>query len=432
MQSASPFTSALSRTKALSRPCPLCDASEGEVLHTQEYAAPPEIQTQRIVDVVGCPACGLVFADVAIAQTDLDKVYEEHSKYADTTLFGRGPTLEAREAAAPMPPEAPWDLARLEATADYLADQVADRGARILDAGCATGSLLGYLWRHGFTDLVGLDPSPLAVATATRIHPIVGVVGSFVTPPADLGQFDLVMLTHVLEHLGDVRTAAASLARLVRPGGLAFLEVPDAARYAELMVAPFHDFNTEHINHFSVALLDRLATEHGFDAVDLGTKTVMCSARHSYPAAYGLFRKRPSSGSPVAPARNANSCVADLGLVEETKRYVAASTALLARIDADLRVELRDMPSVAIWGAGQLTMKLLCDTVLADVDLVAIVDGSPQKHALVMAGHVVQAPEVLGDRDVTIVIGSMHHAESIASAIAERLPRATVVRLAER
>ena len=407
----------------------MCEAAEGEVLHTQKYAVPPEIQAQRVVDVIGCRDCGLVFSDLATAQSDLDKVYEEHSKYADTTLFGGGPD-DGRELSHAMAPEAPWDLARLEATAAYLAERVTDRSARVLDAGCATGSLLGYLRRHGFTDLVGLDPSPLAVATATRAHPIVGVVGSFVTPPADLGQFDLVVLTHVLEHLGDVRTAAASLSRLVRPGGVAFLEVPDASRYAELLVAPFHDFNTEHINHFSLTLLDRLASEHGFDAVDLGTKTVMCSARHPYPAAYGLFRKRASMGSPAA-ATDSGPTTRGLELLQESKRYVEASRALLARIDVELRVRLRDVPSVAIWGAGQLTMKLLCDTVLAEKHIVAIVDGSPQKHGLVMAGHPVQAPEVLGDRDVTVVIGSMHHSDSIERAIAERLPLATIVRLAE-
>ena len=32
---------------------------------------------------------------------------------------------------------------------------------------------------------------------------------------------------------------------LVKPGGLVYIEVPDAARYDEHLVAPFHDFNSK-------------------------------------------------------------------------------------------------------------------------------------------------------------------------------------------
>ena len=449
-------------TKSLRRACPVCCASTGAVLHTQEYAAPDELQTQKIVDIVACRRCGMVFADLELVQAALDKVYEEHSKYADTTLFaagdgrpGHGVTREGAasddrpddgdagdghafdESAPSMAPEAPWDLDRLEATAAYLAERVPDRHARILDAGCATGSLLGYLAGHGFTNLVGLDPSPVAIATARRVHGaagVRGVVGSFVTPPPDLGQFDLVMLTHVFEHLSDVQAAAESLAALVRPGGLAYLETPDASRYAELVVAPFHDFNTEHINHFSVGLLASVAQAHGFEGVDTGSKTVMCSPRHPYPAAYGLFRRVETGARAKVAASAAADWVGDrdLSLEPAIRDYVEASRTLMDRIDTDLRAQLGDDRQVALWGAGQLAMKLLCDTVLADCDVVAVVDGSPQKHGLQMGDRVVEAPEVLVGRSLPVVIASIHHGDAIVTAMRSRVPDARPIRLSER
>ena len=92
-------------------------------------------------------------------------------------------------------------------------------------------------------------------------------MGSFASLPDDLGTFDCVCLTGVLEHLWDVDAAAQALRRLVRRDGIVYIEVPDAGRYLDPYVAPFEDFNTEHVNHFSLGTLQRLAERQGFRVV---------------------------------------------------------------------------------------------------------------------------------------------------------------------
>ncbi len=255
-------------TKTLLRPCPLCLTGQGNVLHTQSFASVDELGVEDVVDVVGCVHCGFVFSDIPTQQEELDRSYEEHSKYADTTLYGDAEDEEHVD----VPPEAPWDLDRLRDTAAWLDEQL-EAGARVLDAGCATGSLLGFLRARGWQNLVGLDPSPVATATAQRVHGVEAVTGSFITPPDGVGQFDVVVLSHVLEHLGEVRAAVSSMRELTVPGGAVYLEVPDAEHYAEHLVAPFHDFNTEHINHFSLGLLERFMATQGFEKIASGHKT---------------------------------------------------------------------------------------------------------------------------------------------------------------
>ena len=44
------------------------------------------------------------------------------------------------------------------------------------------------------------------------------------------------------------------LTPLLKTDGLLYVEVPDAVAYTEYLYAPFQDFNTEHINHFSRGL----------------------------------------------------------------------------------------------------------------------------------------------------------------------------------
>ncbi|MCJ7437016.1 MAG: class I SAM-dependent methyltransferase, partial [Acidimicrobiia bacterium] len=282
--------------KQLQRSCPVCGSGQGRVLHSQQFVAPDEFETERAFDVTECSACGMVFADTVVRQDVLDELYRDHSKYADTSTFATAtPAVDPEFAGdAPdgeTPPEAPWDLQRLEQTAEYLALAVPNRDTRVLDAGCATGALLGFLGEHGFSALTGLDPSPIAVAAANRRHGINAVTGSFLDPPPGFGPFDVIVLSHVLEHVTDVQGAASGLRSLLAPDGLVYVEVPDASRYADHLVAPFHDFNTEHINHFSLPLLDRLLGNHGFEPIEEETRTVLCSANDEYPVALGLWKQ---------------------------------------------------------------------------------------------------------------------------------------------
>ena len=69
-----------------------------------------------------------------------------------------------------------------------------------------------------------------------------------------------------MEHVRDVKPALASLERFMTGRALIYVEVPDASRYAAFAWSPFQDFNSEHINHFSLASLDNLLRQAGLPA----------------------------------------------------------------------------------------------------------------------------------------------------------------------
>jgi 2-polyprenyl-3-methyl-5-hydroxy-6-metoxy-1,4-benzoquinol methylase len=405
--------------RRLQRSCPVCGNGHGRVLHSQELVAPDEFSTESAFDITECSECGMVFADTVVRQEVLNDLYRDHSKYADTSTFASvtsavGAEFASDAATAKAAPEAPWDLDRLERTAEYLATMVTNRDARILDAGCATGALLEFLGGHGFGALTGLDPSPIATAAASRRNGIKAVTGSFLDPHPELGRFDVVVLSHVLEHLADVQGAASALRSLLAPDGLVYLEVPDASRYGDYLVAPFHDFNTEHINHFSLPLLNRLLDSHEFEPIDEKESTVFCSANDEYPVTFGLWKPARQSGSVDPPEP-------DLHLATGIRRYVARSRELLGRIDSRLRRVISPGDDVMVWGAGQLTMKLLRDTVLFDADVIGIIDSSPQKQGLHFNGVSVIPPDVAAADSCPVVIGSIHHAPEIARAAVSHL-----------
>jgi hypothetical protein len=235
-----------------------------------------------------------------------------------------------------------------------------------------------------------------------------------------------VTLQHTLEHLSDVRAAIAALWNTLDVDGFAYVEVPDARRYAEYIAAPFQDFNTEHINHFSLSVLDRLMQEHGFTPESIGEKVIHASAKHLYPAAFGLWRKRPAQTQVPVDRYDAE-------LVSAIGWYVERSTALMERIDAALRAALEpDDGDVLLWGTGQLAFKLLRETVLHD-KVVTCVDGSPAKQGLHINGAPILAPEDLQAHDGRpIVIGSIHAADAIVAAIRRRFgDERRIIRLPE-
>src|SRR5262249_33713376 len=158
-------------------------------------------------------------ADVAVDQDAYDRYYAERAKYADdlaTVANGAGE-------------EPAWVRERFDEAASRIAARV-PRGARVLDIGCSTGSLLAALRRHGFGDVRGLDPSPACAASAARVHGVPVDVGTLRRVPPGIGTFDCVCLTGVLEHVWDVDGAMAAITSLLRPGGTVYVEVPDASR----------------------------------------------------------------------------------------------------------------------------------------------------------------------------------------------------------
>lgn len=95
--------------------------------------------------------------------------------------------------------------------------------SRILDIGCGNGILLANLRLLGFRKLEGVEPFIQADIDygKVKIHrtPLAGFVG---------GQYDLVMLHHVLEHLPEPAAAIEQLVKLLAPEGRLLIRIPIA------------------------------------------------------------------------------------------------------------------------------------------------------------------------------------------------------------
>lgn len=378
------------------RDCPICNATGVESLHTQQFELPEGHPLADGYEIVCCQSCGFVYADTTVSQANYDRFYIELSRYEDAkTSTGGG--------------ETPFDHARLGETARQIADFLDDPSARILDVGCANGGLLQALKNLCYKNLCGLDPSPICVEN-TRALGLDAHTGSLFQPFPH-GKFDCVVLSHTLEHVQDVQGALDWIGNMLDPNGkkLTYIETPNAVRYVDFLYAPFQDFNTEHINHFSLISLENAMRLAKFEAIETGEKTLIISKNLYYPAIYGFWKKSTTLTTPkIEP---------DTYLITQLTEYIRQSQAMIVSIETRLQKILSQSQQLIVWGTGQLVMKLLIETSLGKARITSFVDNNPINQGKSLHGIKILAPKELLGLDGPILITTILHQQEIANQI---------------
>jgi SAM-dependent methyltransferase len=95
---------------------------------------------------------------------------------------------------------------------------------KVLDVGCSFGYVMEAANRLGL-DGAGTDISSYAVDVC-RQRGYRAEVGTLEKLPFGDGEFDLVVMKHVLEHTPDPKGALAEVRRVMAPGGLVMVMVP--------------------------------------------------------------------------------------------------------------------------------------------------------------------------------------------------------------
>lgn len=107
----------------------------------------------------------------------------------------------------------------------WLRQQQLPADTRVLDAGCGLhGFNLRSCQRAGLTDLFGLDLNEEAIQHLSAQRPEFQLqVGSVLELPYPDSHFDLVICTGVAHHTPDPAQAVREVARVLRPGGCAYV-----------------------------------------------------------------------------------------------------------------------------------------------------------------------------------------------------------------
>lgn len=202
-------------------PCTGCGAHDDDVMfegREHEY----KNTTTESFPVVRCKACGLVRLNPRPAVSELGRIYPaEYYAYHLVHDDGAKQTLGERIKAR-----------RYQTRFRKLMQRAAPGigPVRVLDVGCADGRLLTW-YREAMPERTietyGIDIGEDAVEQAKKAGHI-AVAGRFeVDTELPDGTFDLIVASHVIEHVADPIQFARRAAELLKPGGLFMFATPN-------------------------------------------------------------------------------------------------------------------------------------------------------------------------------------------------------------
>ena len=262
------------------------------------------------------------------------------------------------------------------------------RDSRVIEVASNDGYLLQHYRPFG-VPVLGIEPARNVAEIAERERGIPTRVAYF---GSDLArslvaeglQADVIHANNVMAHVPDINGFAAGLATLLKPQGLAVVEVP----YLGALIAQvaFDTVYHEHVFYFSLGALEALLDRHGLRLIDVERLEV-------HGGSLRLFIAKAGAEVPWDPTGTTR--VADLRSEEHDKGTVGP--AALQRLAEDvgrirhdlthLLGELRDGGArIAAYGAAAKGSTLLNACGLGAEAIDFVVDRNPLKQGLYMAG----------------------------------------------
>lgn len=163
----------------------------------------------------------------------------------------------------------------LNARNELLLDLISSPPGRALDCGCATGGNARILRSRGWR-VTGVNNNEAEAALAREFCDEV-VCGDLnqALPFAEDASYDLVVLSHVLEHLVDPGILLRDVRRVLRPAGQVAVALPNVAHYrqrVEFLRGRFEYteaglMDSTHLRFFTAETARRLLTSNGYQIV---------------------------------------------------------------------------------------------------------------------------------------------------------------------
>jgi 2-polyprenyl-3-methyl-5-hydroxy-6-metoxy-1,4-benzoquinol methylase len=212
-------------------------------------------------DIIDCRTCGFAHAMPLPTAEELKNEYRHEYYSAEKPLY-----IQRYEE------DRAWWMMTYGRRLEQIASFLPPGRRRILEVGSGPGLFLQRAGELGWTAL-GIEPSRQAAAHTRSLG--CDVVEEFLDEDLArrLGAFDAIHCAEVFEHLPDPATMVDLLNRMLVPGGVLCLSVPNdfnpvqgvlakARQFAPWWVAPPH-----HLNYFTHATIKALVERHRFETM---------------------------------------------------------------------------------------------------------------------------------------------------------------------
>lgn len=284
------------------RDCPVCYEESRHKVFTMDYKVPDNWPLPHQIAWFTCANCGMIYGDGDFDQSTLNEFY--------TKYYGYGVSN-------------PDNTERLKRDAKHIAETYPTT-ARIVDFGGAgddgVSTLVEELKTLGFTDVHCVGPNddiPIGC--------------------------DVIYASHVLEHIYNLYLVMLMFKQALSPTGVLIVDVPDSKGLLERWRMPILDFNTKHVNHFTLRTILQLGFEHGFE----------CKGITGYELEF-------------APCMQIHFQI--MNVAEKSREHIQNGMNLRV-------VKLQEIKQpVNVWGLGDVVWHLLS---MVDLDVLNYIDNDP-------------------------------------------------------
>jgi SAM-dependent methyltransferase len=243
--------------------CPICDLPPTKFVGKRGGAAHRENLGVE-ADIWACGKCGLLFADpMPVPVKGLEQHYsvdaDEYFEYHKSDVRATTALMLIEEA-----------------------EQFLGRKGKLLDVGTGRGEIVLCAKERGW-EVVGVEPSEGFAAYAEKVTGIKIHCSTVEKCGFADAEFDVVILSAVLEHLYNPDEVVAEISRITKRGGLFYLDVPNERGLFFKVGNLYHKirrtgwsvnlsptFTPFHIFGFSLKSVKMLLAKHGFGIKKMG------------------------------------------------------------------------------------------------------------------------------------------------------------------
>lgn len=287
---------------------------------------------------------------------------------------------------------------------------------RLLDYGTHRGHFPELLRSLGFENSFGYEPflsgyseidSPRDASSTTLLSKL----GDFEA------YFDFISALHVLEHVPDLEEFLFTIRRLLKPGGVLLIEVPDLSRFPPDYL---NYFFLEHLSYFTDYSLQVLLELNGFQEVEVRKIPESFPDDQSYQVPVlevTCVRSEGTQRPDRAPAAGSETILAS-SLQAVNQRFGSRNQKV-----SEVRHILESFGArpYCIWGGGVHTHYLF--GLVPELSPLFIVDSSPEREGSLCCGIDIVSPETFNQRagEVEAVLISSYSFEKEIRASVEQI-----------
>lgn len=370
-----------------SRKCPLCEQNAIRKLTSLHFLMWDDLNMDGHAELVSCQQCGMVYNDTVASEDDFNRYYEKNAYYAVADTLGSGGLGD-------------HEKRRYETIYTRLKPFFLHNNPCIVDVGSGKGGFLTWCKQAGLTNLIAVEQSTFCVEVINQDD--ITVFNNLKQLIDNIEQVDVVILSHILEHVFYPVTFLKDLVELASPNTVFYIEVPNADYY----IADFNPWMYlyfEHINHFDGVHLQNLISQVGLSVI----------WQDETPFIPGLETEK--AGECIAMVCKKNKAKTqsfyNQNLANTMAAKLAGRTALTDQLNTSLRGEIN---SISIWGVSQYIQLLLGSIPKLQEKLKFLVDKSPAKQGRFLGRNKIFAPEKLTELekdDVLMIPASIYGQE---------------------